>query len=206
MLMPIIILACILGTADSAAVTQADAKLSVEMHAGARFPTEDYPKTHVVLGFGIAFPLKQKLFLTLDLGYGIGAVEDNPDKFYDGRLKSFPFLASFQYFFARDKRVNPYVSLGAGYVFNSFDMKDIITIPEITIEQSIKNRPCFQVGIGIDAPLSRSSGVFTEVVYFYNKSTGTTKISDINFGTSIEEFPVKLQSWIFQIGIRYVVD
>ena len=206
MLMPIIILACMLSVADSAAATQANARLSLEINTGARFPTEDYLQIHIVSGFGIALPLKQRLFLSLNLGYWNGTVEDNPDKFYDGRLKSFPFLVSLRYFFVRQKRVNPYVLLGAGYVINSFDMKDIITIPEITIEQSIKNRPCFQVGIGIDAPLSRSFGLFTEVAYFHSKSTGITKISDLNFGISIEEFPVKLQSWTFQIGIRFVVD
>lgn len=206
MLTPIIILVCMLSASDSAAAAQTNAKLSLDIQTGARFPTEDYLKTHVVLGFGIAFPLKQRLYISLDLGYWNGPVEDNPDKFYDGRFKSFPFLVSLQYFFVRQKRVNPYVLLGAGYVINSFDMKDIITIPEITIEQSIKNRPCFQVGIGIDAPLSRSFGLFTEAAYFYNRSTGITKISDLNFGTSIEEYPVKLQSWTFQIGIRYVVD
>jgi hypothetical protein len=85
-------------------------------------------------------------------------------------------------------------------------MENIITIPEITIEQRIKNRLCLQVGIGIDIPLSHSFVLFTEAAYFHNKSTGITKISDLNFGTSIEEFPVKLHSWIFYIGIKYVVD
>jgi hypothetical protein len=205
MMMPIIFLACLLSTADSATATQTNARLSLEIHAGAGFPTEDYLDTHVVSGFGITFPLKQRLFLSLDLGYWEEAVEENPDKFYEGRLKSIPFLASFRFFFARQKRVNPYAFLGAGYVFCFFEMEDIITIPEITIDQSVKNGPCFQVGIGIDVPISRSFGVFTEAAYFHRKSTVITMISDLNFGTSIEEFPVKHHSWIIQIGFKYFV-
>ena len=48
-----------LSAADSGAAAQTNAKLSLVIQTGARFPTEDSLKTHVVSGFGIAFSLKQ---------------------------------------------------------------------------------------------------------------------------------------------------
>jgi len=192
-MIPIILLAFMLSTADSA----------VEVQAGIGIPSEDCLHTHVVSGFGITFPLKQRLFLSLDLGYWKSTVEEVPNKFYDGHLKAFPLLASLQFFLSRQKRVNPYAFLGAGYIFCSFEMEEIITIPEITIDQSVKNGLCFKAGLGIDVAISQSIRIFTEATYFHRKTMGITTISDLNFGTSTEEFPVKLHSWIFQIGIKY---
>jgi hypothetical protein len=203
--MPFVILAFMLGTADSTVASQANAKLSFKIHAGAGFPAEDYLDTHIATGFGITFLLKQRLLFSLDVGYWNVTVEGVPNKFYDGRHKSIPLFASFQYFFTHEKKVNPYAFLGPGYIFSFFEMEDIITIPEITIDQRIKNGLCFQVGIGIDVPISRSFRGFTETAYFHRESTGITKISDLNFGIITEEFPVKLHSWIFRIGVKYFV-
>lgn len=85
-------------------------------------------------------------------------------------------------------------------------MKDIITIPEITIDQSVKDGPCLQAGFGIDVPISRSFGVFAEAFYFYRKTSGITTITDFNFGKSTREFPVTLSAWIFQIGVKYFIE
>ncbi len=182
------------------------AQTSLEVQMGAVIPDEDYLKAHVVSGIGLTIPLKKRLSLTLDLGYWKSSVEEVPSKFYDGQLKAFPFLASLRFSLLRQNRVNPYAFLGGGYIFTSFIMKDIITIPEITIGQCVKNGPCLQCGLGIDVTISHTWGVFTEAVYFYRESTGITTITDLNFGTNTKEFPVNLRSWIFQIGIKYFVN
>jgi len=205
-MIPIILLVLILNTADSAVGSQTKIQLSFEVQGGAGIPAEDYLNTHVVSGFGIAIPMEKRLSLSFDLGYWESPVKEVPTKFYDGHLKAFPLLASLQFFISHQNRINPYVFLGGGYIFSSFTMKDIITIPEITIDQSVKDGPCLQGGLGIDAPISRSFRVFTEAIYFYRKTKGITTITDLNFGTSTEEFPVTLSAWIFQIGIKYFIE
>jgi len=247
MVIPIIFLAFLLGTAGSTAKIQADtahtiknisrknqafkylryncprfsqkytdkndpkagrknARMSLEVQTGAGIPAEDYLDIHAVSGFGVTIPLKKRLSLCLDLGYWKSAVEEVPTKFYDGHLKAFPFLASLEFSLSRQNRINPYVFLGGGYIFSSFSMKDIITIPEITIDQSVKNGLCFRAGLGICIPISLSWGVFTEASYFYREATGITTITDLNFGTSTREFPVNFRAWIFQIGIKYFIQ
>jgi hypothetical protein len=182
-----------------------NAWLSVEIQAGAGIPTEDYLNTYVASGFGLTIHLKKKLSLSFDLGYWRSTAEEVPDKFHDGHLKAFPLLASLQFFLSRQNRGNPYLFLGGGYIFCSFEMENIITIPEITIDQSVKNGPCLEGGLGIDVPLSRTLGVFAEAFYFYRKTSGITTITDLNFGKSTREFPLNLQAWIFQIGIKYFI-
>lgn len=204
-MIPIILLAFMLSTADSAVEIQTNTNPNFEVQVGAGIPTEDYLHAHVISVFGITIPLKQRLSLSLDLGYWKSAVEEVPTKFYEGHLKAFPLLASLRFALSRQKIVNPYVFLGAGYVFCSFKMRDIITIPEITIDQSVKNGPCLRAGLGIDVAISQSFRIFTEAAYFHRKATGITTITDLNFGTSTKKFPVTLSSWILQIGIKYLI-
>jgi hypothetical protein len=119
-----------------------NAQPSLEVWTGAGIPAEDYLDTCVVSGFGINIPLKERLSLSFDLGYWKSAVDEVPAKFYDGHLKAFPLLTSLQFFLSGQNRVNPYIYLGGGYIFTSYTMKDIITIPEISIDQSVKNGLC----------------------------------------------------------------
>jgi hypothetical protein len=182
-----------------------NARPSLEVQAGAGIPEEDCLNTHVASGFGLTIPLKKRLSLSIDLRYCKIPVKEVPTKFYDGHIRAYSFLASLQFSLLRQNRVNPYVLIGGGYIFSSFTMKDIITIPEITIDQSVKNGFCLQGGLGIDLTILHSWRVFTEVAYFYRKTSGITTITDLNFVTSTRKFPVNLQAWIFQIGIKYFV-
>ena len=246
MMIPVVLIAFLLSTADSAANVPADTAVllkntngrkgafkyqkfncikfswkfddnndpnarrknahhGIEVRAGAGIPMEDGMHTPIVTGFGATIPLKQRLSLSLGLGCWKGSVREVPEKFYDGHLRAFPFLAALRFFFFRKNTIHPYALLGAGYMFCSFEMEDIITIPEIAIDQSVKNGLCFHAGFGIDVPIMRSWGAFTEATYFHREATGITTITDLNFGTRTVEFPVNLSAWIFQVGIRYFI-
>ena len=181
-------------------------QVGIKAHGGAGVPTEDYLGTHIAAGFGITIPLERRLSLSLDLGYWESTLEEVPTKFYAGRLKAFPLLASLQFFPLCHKRFNPYVFLGGGDVFCSFALKNLITIPEITIDQDIKNGPFFQGGLGVDIAISRAFGVFAEAVSFHRKTTGITTITDLNRGTDTQEFRLNLQAWILQIGVKYAIE
>jgi hypothetical protein len=180
--------------------------IRIKVQAGAGIPTEDYLDTHIVSGLGFSISLEKRLSLSFDLGYWKSTIEQVPAKFYDGRLKAFPLLASLQLFLLRQNTVNPYVFLGCGHIFSSFAMQDIVTIPEITIDQDIKSGPIFQGGFGIDVHISRTLGVFAEAGSFRRKTTGVTTITDLNSGTMTQEFPINLNAWIFQIGIKCLIE
>ncbi len=176
---------------------------SIEVRAGIGFPAEDYLSTHIVSGLGITIPLEKGLSLCFALGYANSAVDEVPNKLYGGRLENILSLVSLRFLLFRNKIARPYVFLGAGYAISTFEMNDIITIPEITISQHVKNGLCLQTGLGIGVHVSGSFGVFAETAYLLRKTAGVTKISDFNFGTSSQEFPVLLDAWIIQFGIEY---
>jgi len=179
--------------------------LSIEVRTGAGIPVENYFDSRIVSGFGLTIPLKKRLSFSLDLGYWKSGVEEVPAKFYDGHLKAFPLLASLQFSLLNQNKVRPYAFFSAGYMFCTFEMENIITIPEITIEQKVKSGPCLGAGLGVDVAVSRSFGMLAEATYFYRKAQGITTITDLNFGTSTREFPVNLHAWTFQIGIKYFI-
>jgi len=206
MMIRILIIAFIVGLAGPAASAQTDNHTSVRVQSGAGIPVQEYVNIHLVSGLGITVPLRQRLALSLDLGYWTSPVDEVLKKFYEGQLKAFPLTASLRFIFSHQKRANPYVFAGAGYVFCSFETGGIITIPEITIDQSVKNSLCLQAGLGIDFPISRSAGFFAETGYFHRKTTGITTIVDLNSGTTTEEFSANLSSWTFQVGFRHILE
>jgi len=179
--------------------------INIKVHAAVGVPKADCLNTHIAAGFGLTILLKKELALSFDFGYRGVAAEEVPTKFYAGRLKLFPLQASLQFSPFRQKAIRPYVFLGGGYVFGSFAVTDIITIPEVTIHQDIKNGPFFQGGLGVDIAISRALGVFAEAISFHRKTTGVTTITDLNYGTSTNEFRLNLQAWMFQIGVRYFI-
>ncbi|MGB7295069.1 MAG: hypothetical protein WBC70_05715 [Candidatus Aminicenantales bacterium] len=198
----------LLGLLFSAAFLSAGSAegLEIKIQAVAGVPTKEYLDTCVGTGFGFAIPLERGLSLSFDAGCWKSNLGEAPAPFYDGRLRAFPLSASLYFFPLCQKAINPCVFLGGSYVFSSFTMQDIITIPEITIDQSIKNGLCFRAGFGIDARISRVLGIFMETGYFYRETKGIATIADLNFGTSTQEIPLDLSALIFQIGIKYFIE
>lgn len=177
--------------------------MSFQAKLGFVSPSENYIHSSLAGGLGIVLPVKGNISFSLDLGFWKSSVDVKPNKFYEGKMTLIPFLASFRYSLLPDKTINPYAYIGTGYVITRFKMEDIITLPEITIDQKIKNGFCVYAGAGADIRISESLGMTAEGFYFHRKTTGTTTISDLNFGMSSENFLVRLHAFIFQIGVKY---
>jgi len=157
-------------------------------------------------GFGFSVLIKKDVHLSFNFGAWNSQVNANPDGLQNGTLTVSPFFVSLQYFPGHgDRLINPYLFIGGGYIFTSFRMEDIVTIPEITLSQKVDNSPGGQVGAGIQLKVSKRISLSTDVSYLYNKTSGTTTIQDLNFGTTKEDFSLILSAIIFQIGIKFLI-
>ena len=162
-------------------------------------------RIHVNLGLS---SLQEK---NLDSGVwpGFGAWKSQtsaePGGLQEGSLSVSPFFVSLQYFLTSDRTINPFVFIGGGYIFTSFRMEDVFTIPEITLSQKVDSSSGSQVGFGIQSKISKQIYFAADVSYLYSKTSATTTIQDLNFGLSTEDFPLILSTLIFKLGIKFLI-
>lgn len=157
-------------------------------------------------GFGFSVLIKKDVHLSFNFGAWNSQVTATPDGLQSGTLTMSPFFISLHYFFGqKDRLIYPYLFIGGGYIFNSFRMEDVFTIPEITLSQKVDNSPGGQVGAGIQMKVSKRISLSADVSYLYNKANGTTTIQDLNFGTTAEDISLILSALIFQIGIKFFI-
>jgi hypothetical protein len=154
-------------------------------------------------GFGFSVPLLKNTALILDFGYWKSSVHEEPDNFFDGTLSMAPFQASLYYILFETQRLAPYVFGGTGFIFSHFEIEDLITIPEVSIEQKVNNGISFQAGVGSFLRINNSISLYGEACFLYRKGEVTTTITDMNFGESKENFSLNLSSLVLSIGIKY---
>ncbi|MFC2166983.1 outer membrane protein [Acidobacteriota bacterium] len=157
-------------------------------------------------GFGFSIPINRDVHMSFNFGAWKSQVNSNADGLQDGSLTVNPFFASLYYFLKLgNQSIAPYVFVGGGYIFSSFRMDDVVTIPEISFSQKIENSPGGQIGAGIKIEVSKRISLTSDVSYFYSKTSGTTILQDLNFGTSTDEFSLRLNAIIFQLGIKFLI-
>lgn len=154
-------------------------------------------------GFGFSFPLLKKTELSFEFGYGKSSVHEEPHKLHNGTLSWAPFQASMYYYFLENKKLTPYAFGGVDLVFAHFKMEDIITIPEVSINQEVNNGISFHAGAGSLFRINHHFALYGEVCFFYRKGEGKTITTDINKGVSTENFFLNFNSFILSIGIKY---
>jgi outer membrane protein W len=178
-------------------------RFSVHANGGFFFPREGNMKSGWESGFGFAYILNKKVAAFFDFGFWKSEVEEEPGELFNGKLSVTPFLFSLQYYFFEKRDFIPYIFAGIGYIFYDFKLKDIFTIPEITITQKIENGLGFQAGLGAQVKILDRLSIFGEALYLYRKAEGTTTTSDLNFGTTKEEFSLDTSTSLIRLGIRY---
>lgn len=178
-------------------------KLSVMGNVGFSLPKAKNFDSGLESGFGFVLSLHQKISLAFEFGYWKSQVDEETDRLFNGDLSVNPFFLSFHYSPFNKNKLTPYILLGACMIFNKFKIGDIITIPELTINQKIENGIGFQAGIGSTFKATNNYSVFVEAVYFFHKTTGITTFSDLNFGTTTEEFSLDLNSLILRVGLKF---
>jgi len=177
--------------------------MSFQVSPGAAFPKEKNIHSSFESEFGFSIPLGRTLFLSFDFGYWKSNVEEKEGSLMNGELSVTPFFFSLGYKLRENKKINPYIFLGANLVFTRFEIGKYITIPEVTINQKVMNGPGLHLGGGTDFSLTDQLTLFAEGIYFFRKAKAETTITDMNFGISNEEFSISLDSLILQIGIKY---
>lgn len=178
-------------------------RMNVHAHGGVASPRQANIKEAFESGFGFSYSLSHKIWISFDFEYWKSRVDENPQELLKGKLTMTPFLVSINHSILNKINFFPYVSLGIGYIFYDFRLGDIITIPEITITQSVANRPAIQVGIGGQRRIWERLALYIETLYLYTKSKGVTTITDLNFGVQTEEFSLDLSTLVIKLGIRY---
>jgi hypothetical protein len=178
-------------------------RMSFHLSPGAAFPKEKKIHSSFESGFGFSLPLIERIFLSLNFVYWKSSVEEKEGSLMNGELSVTPFFFSLEFRLMENKKFNPYIFLGANLVFTRFEIGKYISIPEVTINQEVRNGPGLHFGGGIDFSLTGQLALFVEGFYFLRKAKAETTIKDMNFGVTTEEFLISLDSLILQIGIKY---
>jgi len=176
---------------------------SVHVNGGLSWFLKENIDSGYETGFGFSIPLLKNTALVFNFVYWKSSVHEEIDGLYNGTLSMAPFQASMYYHILESKGFIPYVFAGAGMIFTHFDMEDLITIPEISINQKVNNGISFHTGAGSLFKLNDHLALFGEVCFLYRKAEGTTIITDMNNGTSTEKFPLNLNSLVLRFGIKY---
>ena len=179
--------------------------LRVQGYIGASSSVEKNFELGFWSSIGFSIPVQSAVFLSFEFGNWNSAVTGRSETLLDGTLYVNPFLISVQYHMMPDKVFSPYLFLGGGYVFSRFNLGDIITIPEITLNQKIDSGPGGKLGAGIEIDLGKRLSIVGEVSYFFSRVKGETTIQDMNFGVSVEEFTFGLSALIVHVGLKYTI-
>lgn len=154
-------------------------------------------------GFGFSLPLGKRIFLSINFSHWKSKVKEKEASLLNGELSITPFFLSLQFKLRERSQINPYVFLGANLVVTKFEIGEYITIPEVSLNQKVRNGPGLHLGTGSEFSFNENLALFAEGIYLVRKAEAETTINDMNFGVSTEEFSVSLDSLIFQIGIKY---
>ena len=184
---------------------QEETSMRIHGNLGLASPREKNLASGVWSGFGFSIPMKKTIYLSFDFGAWKNQISAEAGGLQEGSLSVSPFLVSLQYFFTSDRTINPFVFIGGGYIFTSFRMEDVFTIPEITLSQKVDSSPGSQVGIGIQSKISKQIYFAADISYLYSKTSATTTIQDLNFGLSTENFPLILSTLIIKLGIKFLI-
>ncbi|MFW6123610.1 MAG: hypothetical protein ACOC5G_00140 [Acidobacteriota bacterium] len=178
-------------------------KLSLHINGGLCWMLKKNIDSGLKTGFGFSVPVVEKTTLTFDFGFWKSGVQEETGGLYDGTLTMAPFQASLYYTLFETRRFAPYVFGGTGIVFSHFKAEDIISIPEVSIDQKVNNGISLHAGAGSFLKINKRIAFYGEACFFYRKGEGSTTYTDMNFGKSTKNFSLDLSSLVFSIGIKY---
>ena len=188
------------------ALGQEDNSMRIQGSLGLASMSDKNIASGFLSGFGFSVPIFKDVHLSLNFGAWKSQVSSKPDGLQAGTLMVNPFFASLYYFLKRgDRSITPYFFIGGGYIFSSFRMEDVASIPEITFSQKIDNAPGGQVGAGIKIKVSKRISLTGDVSYLYSKTSGTSVLRDLNSETITDDFSLILSAMIFQLGIQFLI-
>jgi outer membrane protein W len=153
---------------------------------------------------GLLFNLKigNNFMIEIDSGNWKSQVKEK-NNLYPGELSVTPILVSGIFIYPIKDSLYPYFSIGFGYYFNHFQIsEEIITIPEIKINQDIEDSFGFQTGLGIDYIIASTLALNLDVKYCWISPKGETIITYIDDKVNQEIFNLNLNNLLYRICIK----
>jgi len=174
----------------------------VEAFAGFLIPAAGPLDKGPVTGFGLTWPLAGHTRLGVHfLSAGLNSRGESHG-LLPGRLTLTPFLVFLRQEVPLGGRLAVHLTAGGGVVFSGFK-EEVITIPEVTISQSLPASVALHLACRVSVSLIGGLGFFVQGGYLFCRTTGRTTIRDMNFGTSIEEFSADLSSLQAVAGLAF---
>jgi len=180
-----------------------DTRSNLHINSGLSYMLTENIDSGFKTGFGFSFPLLKKTSVTFDFGYWKSSVHKEPKGLFNGTLSMAPFHVSLYYTLFENKNFMPYVFGGTGFIFTHFEIKDLITIPEVSIDQEVSNGISFHAGAGSLLKINQRLALYGEACFLLIKGDGITTFTDMNRGVSTENFSLNLDSFVFCLGIKY---
>ena len=166
-------------------------------------PVDRAYKGDFMSGLLFVFKIGENFGLEIDSGNWKSKIEEKKYDLYPGELSITPILVNTLFFLPLNKSFIPYIGGGFGYYFNHFQIsKELITIPEVTISQSVKDEFGFHFGAGLDFFIAQNLVLNLDVKYCLISPEGTTTITDINEGISLQYFDIKLNNILLRAGVK----
>ena len=122
----------------------------------------------------------------------------------EGKLDFFPLFVSVTFSPLKGRFVSPYFLAGQGVIFSRFFQGGYVAIPEITINQKVKNGIGYILGLGADIRLASDFFLSPEILYIWRKAEGETTYYYFGSPYLTRQFAVDLDSAILRIGFRYI--
>jgi len=182
------------------------AKIIVHLHGGAAYPAESNINNTFSTGFGFSFYLLENAPVIFDFISWKSDVEEKSGHLHEGKLTSNLFLVSGKYILFPEKKISPYAFVGTGIIFNNFELGTYYSIPEITLSQKVEGGPVLDLGAGALFKISDNFSLFLDLFYLIRSSTGTTVITDMNFGRETSTFSISQNTALVRLGIRYWIN
>ena len=154
---------------------------------------------------GILFNLKMgdNFMIEVDSGNWKSQIKEK-NYLYPGELSVTPILVSGIFIYPVRDSFHPYVSIGFGYYFNHFQIsEDLVTIPEIKINQNVEDDFGFQSGLGFDYFIASSFALNLDVKYCWISPKGETVITYVeNNKINQKIFNLNLNNLLYRICVK----
>lgn len=184
-------------------------KIGVGFTAGYTIPTNENLSGGIIYGINVTYNVTKNLALELcGLRYQ-NDVTGTPDSLSDGKLASMPIQFGMQIRSPLTNRFIPYLSLGAGYYLNNFDIDSQVAAGwdalNFDIEEKIENALGFHLGVGMDFFFNPNMAVNVDSKYGICFCDGnwaiTDRVSGIESNGLISE--INFNMIMLTAGVKY---
>ena len=157
-------------------------------------------------GFGMTVPLTSRLAATVEIDHWATESRSSFRKLYNGRLALTPFMLGLRYEFAGNGYFVPYAVAGGGYIGTRFRIGSVVTLPSVTIEQTVRSGWAGYLGFGASWRLSALWEFFSEINYIIRTAPARTVVRDLDFGViTTDEIWVNLRVVYWKFGVRLLI-